>query len=126
MDDLDHPKETPEQLAKRRWNNHAVEKAFKAKAAEPKPIKTEPDIAEVMTTERPKADVITKFERKFIKELRAMLEGHTKRNLEMYRQTRESLRRKLLIAKYKRLLAQKAEREQAQRDQANAKKDLFG
>lgn len=106
MDNLDKPRESAEQKAKRQWGNYDLTKRFKetvkenqlaalAKSDELKP-------GDVLTTERPKADVTTKFERQFIKELREMLEGHTQRNVaaykaaiqaQLYRLKREKLRR---------------------------------
>ena len=118
MDDLDKPKETPSQRAERKWKNHDLTKRFleerKAKLSAPTPKEIEP--ADVIETERPKADTTTKFERQFIKDLRAMLEGHTRRNLLLYKLS--------LRIRIDRLKRERARRLQAQVAQQKPK-DLF-
>ena len=72
--------------AERKWKNFDVAKRFKEdkakREAEEKVIKdnSPPEIAEVIETEKPKADRLTRFQNKFTKEIREMLEGYTKRN----------------------------------------------
>ena len=120
MKDLDDlRKETAEQRASRMWSNHDLTKRFleevQKKEAIEKPAKTTPDIAEVIVTERPKAESITRFERKFIKDFKAMLEDHKRRNVALYRLT--------LLSKLHRLKAEMARRLEAR--QTQPKRDLF-
>jgi hypothetical protein len=74
MDDLDHPKETPEQRATRMWGNNDLTRRILEEKRKPPP-KPATKVLEVFSTERPKVEETMKFERKFLKDLRAMLEG---------------------------------------------------
>jgi hypothetical protein len=121
MKDLDKPKESAEQRASRMWGNYDLTKRFldelEKKKNAPKPIKTEPDIAEVIVTERPKADSLTKFQSKFIRDFKTMLEDHKRRNVALYR-----------IANLTRLQKLRAERDRRlalMAQQPSPKKDLF-
>ena len=70
MGDLDKPKESSEQRAKRMWFNHDLTKRVKeAKQSQSVPEKTIPEIAEVITTERIIPDVTTKFERQLVQKI---------------------------------------------------------
>jgi hypothetical protein len=107
MEDIERPKETSEERAKRMWSNHDLTRRFLEEKHKPAPIvKTNPDMAEVLSSERPKADETTKFERKFIKDLRAMLEGHRQRNLIEYKRALRARIHRLKREKLKRLMAQ--------------------
>ena len=121
MKDLDDPrKETAEQRAIRMWSNYDLTKRFLEEAQKKegiqKPAKTTPDIAEVIATERPKAEAVTRFERKFIKDFKSMLEDHKRRNVALYRLT--------LLSRLHRLKAEMARRLEAQ-PQRPIKRDLF-
>ena len=120
MKDVDHPKETLEQRATRQWGNADVTRRFLEEKRKPPP-QPATKVIEVLTTERPKADVTTKFERQFIKDLRAMLEGHTQRTLMEYKLALRARIHRLKKEKLKRLLALQAQREA----QVPQKKDLF-
>jgi hypothetical protein len=110
MTDLDKPTESSEQRAKRQWGNYDLTKRFledkkaykEASAGE----KSGPKIAEVIETERLVAEGTIRFERQFVKDLREMLENHTKRNFLLYKLSLRSQIHRLKFAKYKRLLAQ--------------------
>ena len=119
MKDLDKPKESAEQRAIRMWSNYDLTKRFleevQKKEAIQKPAKTTPDIAEVIETEHPRAEAVTRFERRFIKDFKAMLEDHKKRNVALYRLS--------LLTRIHRLKAEMAKRLEAQ--PAQPKKDLF-
>jgi hypothetical protein len=114
----DRPKESSEQRATRMWSNYDLTKRFLAEAQQKetiqRPIKTVPDIAEVIETERPRAETVTKFERRFIKDFRAMLEDHKRRNVALYRLT--------LLTRLQKLKAEMARRLETQ---PKVKKDLF-
>ena len=120
MKDLDDPrKETAEQRAIRMWGNYDLTRRFLAelqrKEAVQRPVKTAPDIAEVIESERPRAEAVTRFERKFIKDFKAMLEDHKRRNVALYRVA--------LLTRIQRLKAEMARRLEA-REQPK-KRDLF-
>ena len=103
----DPRKEPARKRAERKWRNHAVEKSFKAAqkeaseeaAKQPKPI--EP--ADVIHQEKLIAEGTTLFERKFLKDIRAMLEGHQTQNLARYAISIQIKRKKLLQEKLRRL-----------------------
>jgi hypothetical protein len=116
MTDLDYPKETPEQRATRRWGNADLTRRFREEKHKP-PLEPTKKVIEVLSIERPKADVTTKFERQFIKDLRVMLEGHKQRNMEQYRRALLARLYKLKLAKFRRL--------EAQQNQKFQRKDLF-
>jgi hypothetical protein len=120
MKDLDHPKESPEQKATRQWGNADLTRRILEEKRKPPP-QPATKVIEVHTTERPKADVTTKFERQFIKDLRTMLESHTQRNLMEYKLALRARIHRLKKEKLRRLLALQAQREA----QAPQKKDLF-
>jgi hypothetical protein len=121
MKDLDKPKESAEQRAIRMWSNYDLTKRFLAEVQEKEAIqklaKTTPDIAEVIETEHPKAQSITRFQNKFIKDFKAMLDNHKRRNVALYRLT--------LLTKLQRLKAERARRLEAIQPQVSAKRDLF-
>jgi hypothetical protein len=119
--DLDDPrKETAEQRAIRMWSNYDLTKRFleevQKNEAIQKPTKTTPDIAEVIETDRPRAEAVTRFERKFIKDFKAMLEDHKKRNVALYRLA--------LLTRIQRLKAEMARRLEALPAKPQ-KRDLF-
>jgi hypothetical protein len=99
--------------ATRKWRNHQVTQNFKAAqkevadeaAKEPKPI--EP--ADVIEPERLTAGGATIFERKFLKDLRAMLEGHQNQNIVRYAISNKIKLRKCLMEKLRRLKAADAQ-----------------
>jgi hypothetical protein len=116
MDDLDHPKETPEQRATRQWGNADLTRRFLEEKRKP-PLQPTKKVIEVLSTERPKAEETTKFERKLIKDLRLMLEGHTHRNLIEYKRAIQARIHRLKREKLRRLMALHA--------QVAPRKDLF-
>jgi hypothetical protein len=105
MDDIERPKETPEQRATRMWGNNDLTKRFLEEKHKP-PTQPAKKVIEVFSTERPKAEETMKFERKFLKDLRAMLEGHTHRNLLEYKRAIRARIHRLKREKLKRLMAQ--------------------
>jgi hypothetical protein len=112
MTDLDNPTETPEQRAARKWGNADLTRRF-FEEKNKSPLQATKKAIEVLSTERPKADLTTKFERQFIKDLRAMLEGHTQRNVEQYRRALLARLYKLKLAKLRRLQAREAQHAQS-------------
>ena len=114
LKDIDDIRKSARVRATRRWKNNQVTKNFKAAqkeaaeeaAKEPKPI--EP--ADVIETNKLTAEGTTLFERKFLKDLRAMLEGHQNQNIARYVISIQIKRRKCLMEKLRRLKAADAQR----------------
>jgi hypothetical protein len=120
---VDDIRKSARERAQRRWQNYATEKAFKAArekaneeaAKEPKPI--EP--ADVLEQERIIKEGTTKFESKFIKEIRTMLNEYKGRSVALYALSIRVRHKRLLREKLRRLGAREAQRA------ARQKKDLF-
>ena len=124
---IDDIRKSAKERAQRRWQNYATEKAFKAArekanedaAKEPKPI--EP--ADVLEQDRLIKEATTKFESKFIKDIRAMLDEHKGRNVALYALSIRVRHKRLLMEKLRRLEAREAQRVALQ--YPPRKKDLF-
>jgi hypothetical protein len=106
---LDDPRKEPAmRRSERRWRNHDVEKRFKEEQkkalAEPKPPR-ELEPADVIEGEHDGRGSVVKAQRKFAKDIRAMLEGHTNRNAVLYMLSLEAKRKRLLFKKLRRLRA---------------------
>jgi hypothetical protein len=117
LKDISEIREAAKIRAERRWNNHAVEKAFKAAQQEKLGAPKEPEdpkMGEMIKNEELRKGAIYRAQTLFAKEIRAMLEEHTQRNVELYRRA--------LLARIYRLKKEKLRRLQAKQDQ---KKDLF-
>lgn len=117
------PKEKARAKAKRLWNNTAVGKKQKEERAKPKLVDPDapPRIAEVIINEGRLGSKVKRFETKFKREIREMIEGHQKLSLQIYVMSLEHRRRRLLAEKLKRLKA-KIEAEK----NIETPKDLFG
>jgi hypothetical protein len=108
---IDDIRKSARERAARRWKNHQIEKNFKA---------------DVHEQDKLLKEGMTKFESKFIKYIREMMEGHSKVNLEMYLHSLEGKKRLLLREKLRRLqLAQLVEAQQNQQKEPKGN-DLFG
>jgi hypothetical protein len=115
--------ETPEQRASRRWRNKELSERFKRaketgegaedfltfdgkkphiNAEVPKPPK-DPEIAEIITNIEKLKGPVKNFERKFLRDIRVMMEGHANNNLRQYLAWLERRRVKLLTEKLRRL-----------------------
>ena len=118
----DSLKEPAKDRATRRWRNYAIEKSIKAELAKPAPIAPkEIEPADVIENERPDGRYsVTKHQTKFAKDIRAMLDEHTRRNLILYKLSIRAQRKRLLMEKLRRLEAREAQRVALQ------KRDLFG
>jgi hypothetical protein len=101
------PKESARNKAERRWKNAELRKQFKQAKQRPRLVdpNKEPEIAETITNEGKRDESVQRFERRFLKDIRAMMEGHVNRNLAIYAATIELRRRKLLKEKLRRLQA---------------------
>lgn len=104
----DHPKEPARNRAERRWRNHATEKAFKEEKAKPplapSPVAKDPEIAETISRAKPDGrGSVIRAQTKFAKDIRAMMEGHTRRNEILYALSIRAQRYRLLKEKLRRL-----------------------
>jgi hypothetical protein len=114
---VDDIRKSARDRAQRRWKNHQVEKEFKkvqqeaADGAAKKTKELEP--ADVIEQDRIIKEATTKFESKFLKEIRGMLDEHKKRNQLIYLLWAHARRKRLLMEKLRRLEARQAQRDQA-------------
>jgi hypothetical protein len=134
---LKHPddprKEPAKSRAQRRWKNHAVEKAFKAAKqeadGEPPDFRADLSPADVIEQEKLIKESTTKFESKFIKEIRSLFDEHKRRNLVLYALSIKAQRKRLLMEKLRRLEAREAQRITREgvvlQTQLPIKRDLF-
>jgi hypothetical protein len=109
LKDPDKPREPASKRAERRWKNHDVATNFKANRAEAKAAPPEPEEPLLIKTEKP----IAAFERKFLRDIRAMMEGHKLRNEEIQAALIYRQKRRLLLEKLRRAEANFAAREGA-------------
>ena len=115
---IDDIRKSARERAQRRWKNYAVEKAFKEERSKPAPKEPkELDPADVLERDKLIKEATTKFELKFIKEIRTMLKEHSKRSVALYALS--------IRVRHKRLLVEKLRRLEAQRVVAPQKRDLF-
>jgi hypothetical protein len=118
----DAPKEPARKKAERRWSNHEIEKRIKEEANKPPP---RPSISKIElggTINNKKPDgrgSLIKAQTKFAKEIRMMMEDHSRRNLVLYFLSIRAQHIRLLKEKLRRLELREAERV------AQQKKDLF-
>jgi hypothetical protein len=119
MKDLDKPTESAEQIAARKWKNNQLRQKIKASRV-PAPVvvdpKAPPEIASVIKNAKKPREHYG-FERKFIKDIREMMEGHKERNILIQRWLLQREKRRLLLEKLRRY--ELAEREEAERDNAD-------
>ena len=105
LKDDDPTKESSEEKARRKWRNNALSKSYREhdqkriRLIDKKP-ELSPEIAEVIENAGRRDGSMTRFEKKFLRELREMLRGETDRNLKFYaahlaHQKNLSLREKL-------------------------------
>ena len=93
--------------AERKWRNNHVRKRLIEEKQRPKlfdPNK-EPEPADIITNDGRVDGPVKRFESQFLRDIRDMLEGHTKRNLQLYAEMIERRRYILLKEKLKRLKA---------------------
>jgi hypothetical protein len=95
----DKPVEPARKKAERRWGNYDLEKRFKEEKAKPPPAPEKPN-----EPEDGRGSVI-RAQTKFGKDIRAMMEGHAKRNEILYAVSIRAQRYRLLKEKLRRLEA---------------------
>jgi hypothetical protein len=107
------PKEPARRKAERKWRNNAVEKSLKEEKAKATPIASkELEVGGVIENDKGIAEAATQFQTKFVHEIRQMLEGHTKRNILLYKLSLRYQKKRLLFEKLKRLEAKVAQQNQ--------------
>jgi hypothetical protein len=109
------PKELARDKATRKWRNRDIEKRLKeqrAKTEAPLPKPKELEVGDVIENDRVVAEAVTQFQTKFANEIRSMLEGHTKRNILLYKLSLRYRIKRLKYEKLKRLEAKVAQRNQ--------------
>jgi hypothetical protein len=127
LKDDEPPKETAEEKAKRKWRNNALSKEYKERdekrirLIDKKPALA-PEIAEVLEHDGRRDGSLTRFQKRFIRELGAMFREEHDRNLKMYLVYLDYQKRRLLLEKLRRLEARQA----AQQEASKPKRDLFG
>jgi hypothetical protein len=125
---IDDIRKSTRERAQRRWKNYAVEKAFKAAQQEAANAPKEPkelEPADVLEQERIIKEATTKFESKFIKDIRAMLDEHSKLSVALYALSIRVRHKRLLMEKLRRLEAREAQRVAQQGRMVLPKRDLF-
>jgi hypothetical protein len=108
------PKEPAERRATRKWGNNQLRQKIIASKAPAHAVidrNAPPALATVIKTERPKAKSVTRFENRFKKDIRAMLDDHKERNMIAHLAIIQHQRRRLLLDKIRRLEVSIAERE---------------
>jgi hypothetical protein len=125
----DGPKEPAEKRATRKWGNNQLRQKIKASRV-PTPVVVDPsappEIASVIKTERPKAKSVTRFENKFKKDIREMMEGHKERNIMIQRYLIYQEKRKILLELIRRREISIAESEKRLEVSSAARRDGAG
>jgi hypothetical protein len=106
------PQESASEKAARRWKNAEVRNRLRQAQQKPKLVdpNNEPEIAETITNDGRIDGPLNRFESKFKKEIRQMMEGYSQQNLAFYKAAIEHRRYILLKEKLSRLkLAQAME-----------------
>src|ERR1700722_18609192 len=112
------PKEPARRKATRKWRNRDIEKRLKEERSKTEtappvpPVPNELEVGDVIENDKVVVEAVTQFQTKFAKEIRSMLEGHTKRNILLYKLSLRYQKRRLLYEKLKRLEARVAQRNQ--------------
>jgi hypothetical protein len=121
----DRPKEPARKKAERKWRNHDVEKRLKEEKAKSKPVQKEsiqPVIGEIIGDRKPdRRGSIIRAQTRFAKDIRKMMEGHSRRNELLYMYSIYAQRKRLLLMKLRRLELLDAKRVAQQ----EKKMDLF-
>jgi hypothetical protein len=105
------PKEPARLKAGRMWRNHVVTKRMIEARQKPKLVdpNKKPEISETIVNDGKRDGSVNRFERKLKKDIRAMLEGYSKRTLEQYAAWLQHRRYILLKEKLRRLKLKQAE-----------------
>jgi hypothetical protein len=107
LKDHEPPKESARVKAERKWTNADVRKKIIEEKNRPKPrdVDAPPEIAETIINDGKLKGPVKNLERKFLRDIRAMIEGNATNNLKHYLAFLERRRIKLLKEKLRRLQA---------------------
>ena len=107
------PKEPARSKAERRWKNNQAIKKLKEKQQKPQIVdpNAKPEIGDVVANVGKVDERVRKFERKFAKEIRQMMEGYALKNLHFYAAAIEHRRMILLREKLRRAKLAQQQRE---------------
>jgi hypothetical protein len=105
------PKERARYRAERKWKNAEAIKRIKEARQKPKLVdpNAKPEIAETITNEGRVDGPVKRFESKLKRDIRTMMEGYSRNNLEQHAAFLEGRRYKLLKEKLRRLKLQQSE-----------------
>ena len=128
MKHIEHPLQTARKKAERKWANNDLRRRYKeakqANAAELEPPKTT-----VVTVVNPVYDEMKEYSellesnrRKFVAQMKKLVKEGKDQGIKKYKLSIEQQKRRLLVAKYKILLARQKERE---RSNSLLTRDLF-
>ena len=121
--DDDQPKEPSSKVASRKWTNAEITKRLIEEKKKPKLVDPDakPEIVDVISNDGNLYRGVNSFERKFKRDIRAMMEGYTANNRACYLAFLETRKRQLLKEKLRRLRAAQQVAQVVQH-----RKDLFG
>jgi hypothetical protein len=127
MKHIEHPQQTARKKAERKWANNDLRRRYKeakqANAAELDPPKT--TVVTVVNPffdeQRQLQEIVESTRRKFVAQIQKLVKEGREQGIKKYKLSIEQQKRRLLVAKYKILLARQREREQ--KSQQN--QDLF-
>jgi hypothetical protein len=125
MKHIEHPLQTARKKAERKWANNDLRRRYKeakqANAAELEPPKTTvvTIVNPVYDEQRELNELVESNRRKFIAHMQKLVKEGKDQGIKKYKLSVEQQKRRLLVAKYKILLARQKERESI------PKRDLF-
>jgi hypothetical protein len=112
LKDSDQPKEPLRNKAARMWKNNNVRKKIAEERQSLKESESDdPEVTELIINEGRKSGRVTRFENRFKRDIREMMEGHAARNLALYLAALRNRKLILLREKLRRLQEAEAQNE---------------
>jgi hypothetical protein len=107
LNEHDPPKDKASEIATRKWKNNDVRRRIIEAKQRPKVVdpNREPEIAETIINEGRRDGPVKRFERQFIKDMRAVFDEYRERNSQWYLASLHNRKIKLLKEKLRRLKA---------------------
>jgi hypothetical protein len=128
MKHIEHPLQTARKKAERKWANNDLSRRYK-EARKVNAAELEPPKTTVVTVINPVYDEMKEYSellesnrRKFVAQMQKLVKEGKDQGMKRYKLSIEQQKRRLLVAKYKILLARQKERE---RSNSSLKRDLF-
>jgi hypothetical protein len=117
MKHIEHPQQTARKKAERKWANNDLRRRYKeakqANAAELEPPK--PTVVTVVNPffdeQRELNEIVESNRKKFVNQMKKLVKEGREQGIKKYKLSIEQQKRRLLVAKYKILLARQKERE---------------